>query len=89
MKGYIMYKIGHVTFKKEYIKNFEELSEADIFIRLINFKRRIDKSEEDNVNLVFKGRTIAGHKEFNYMKWRRYKMNDLNLDKDLKTMDLN
>ena len=65
MKGYIMYKIGHVTFKKEYIKNFEELSEADIFIRLINFKTGIIKSEKDNVNLIFKGRTIAGNKEFN------------------------
>ena len=65
MKGYIMYKIGHVTFKKEYIKNFEELSDADIFIRLINFKTRIVKSEKDNVNLIFKGRTIAGNKEFN------------------------
>ena len=65
MKGYIMYKIGHVTFKKEYIKNFEELSDADIFIRLINFKTRIIKSEKDNVNLIFKGRTIAGNKEFN------------------------
>ena len=65
MKGYIMYKIGHVTFKKEYIKNFEELSEADIFIRLINFKTRIIRSEKDNVNLIFKGRTISGNKEFN------------------------
>ena len=65
MKGYIMFRVGHVTFKKEYIKNFEELSDADIFIRLINFKRRIVKSEEDNVNLIFKGRTIAGNKEFN------------------------
>ena len=65
MKGYIMYKVGHVTFKKEYIKNFEELSEADIFIRLINFKTGIIKSEKDNVNLIFKGRTIAGNKEFN------------------------
>ena len=65
MKGYIMYKVGHVTFKKEYIKNFEALSEADIFIRLINFKTGIFKSEKDNVNLVFKGRTIAGNKEFN------------------------
>ena len=65
MKGYIMYKIGHVTFKKEYIKNFEELSDADIFIRLINFKTRIINSEKDNVNLIFKGRTIAGNKEFN------------------------
>ena len=54
MKGYILYKIGHVTFKKEYIKNFEELSDADIFIRLINFKTRIVKSEKDNVNLIFK-----------------------------------
>ena len=60
-----MYKIGHVTFKKEYIKNFEELSDADIFIRLINFKTRIINSEKDNVNLIFKGRTIAGNKEFN------------------------
>ena len=65
MKGYIMYKVGHVTFKKEYIKNFEELSEADIFIRLINFKTGIIKSEKDNVNLIFKGQTIAGNKEFN------------------------
>ena len=65
MRGYIMYKIGHVTFKKEYIKNFEELSDADIFIRLINFKTGIFKSEKDNVNLIFKGRTIAGNKEFN------------------------
>ena len=65
MKGYIMYKVGHVTFKKEYIKNFEALSEADIFIRLINFKTGIIKSERDNVNLIFKGRTIAGNKEFN------------------------
>ena len=60
-----MYKVGHVTFKKEYVKNFNDLSEADIFIRLINFKRRIIKSEKDNVNLVFKGRTIVGNKEFN------------------------
>ena len=65
MKGYIMYKVGHVTFKKEYIKNFEALDEADIFIRLINFKTGIIKSEKDNVNMVFKGRTIAGNKEFN------------------------
>ena len=65
MKGYIIYKVGHVTFEREYIKNFEALSEADIFIRLINFKRSIIKSEEDNINLVFKGRTIAGNKEFN------------------------
>ena len=65
MRGYIMYKVGHVTFKKEYIKNFEALDEADIFIRLINFKTGIIKSEKDNVNMVFKGRTIAGNKEFN------------------------
>ena len=65
MKGYIMYKVGHVTLEKEYIKNFEELSEADIFIRLVNFKTGIIKSEKDNVNLVFKGRTISGNKEFN------------------------
>ena len=65
MKGYILYKVGHITFKKEYIKNFEALDEADIFIRLINFKTGIVKSEEDNVNLIFKGRTIAGNKEFN------------------------
>ena len=60
-----MYKVGHVTFKKEYVKNFNNLSEVDIFIRLINFKTGIVKSEEDNVNLIFKGRTIAGNKEFN------------------------
>ena len=65
MKGYIIYKVGHVTFKKEYVKNFEALSETDIFIRLINFKTGIIKSEKDNVNLIFKGRTIAGNKEFN------------------------
>ena len=65
MRGYIMYKVGHVTFKKEYIKNFEALDEADIFIRLINFKTGIIKSEKDNVNMVFKGLTIAGNKEFN------------------------
>ena len=60
-----MYKVGRVTFKKEYVKNFNDLREADIFIRLINFKTGIIKSEKDNVNLVFKGRTIAGNKEFN------------------------
>ena len=65
MKGYIIYKVGHVTFKKEYVSNFNDLSEADIFIRLINFKNGIIKSEKDNVNLIFKGRTIAGNKEFN------------------------
>ena len=65
MEGYIIYRVGHITFKREYIKNFETLSKSDIFIRLINFKRRIIKSEEDNVNLIFKGRTIAGNKEFN------------------------
>lgn len=65
MKGYIMYKVGHVTLEKEYVKNFEALSEADIFIRLINFKTGVIKSEKDNVNLIFKGRTIAGNKEFN------------------------
>ena len=65
MKGYIIYKVGHVTFKKEYVSNFNDLSEADIFIRLINFKNGIIKSEKDNVNLVFKGRTIVGNKEFN------------------------
>ena len=64
MKGYIIYRVGHITFEREYIKNFEALDKADIFIRLINFKRRIIKSEEDNVNLIFKGRTIAGNKEF-------------------------
>ena len=25
MKGYIMYKVGHVTLEKEYVKNFEAL----------------------------------------------------------------
>ena len=65
MKGYIMYRVGHITFEMEYIKNFEALSEVDIFIRLINFKTGIIKSEKDNVNMVFKGRTIAGNKEFN------------------------
>lgn len=64
MNGYIMYKVGHVTFKKEYIKNFEALNQSDIFIRLINFKTGIIKSEEENVNLVFKGKIIAGGKEF-------------------------
>ena len=65
MKGYIIYRVGHMTFKREYIKNFETLSKSDIFIRLINFKNGIIKSEKDNVNLIFKGRTIAGNKEFN------------------------
>ena len=65
MKGYIMYRVGHITFEREYIKNFEALDEADIFIRLINFKTGIIKGEKDNVNMVFKGRTIAGNKEFN------------------------
>lgn len=65
MKGYIIYKVGHVTFEREYIRNFDNLSEVDIFIRLINFKTGIIKSEKDNVNLIFKGRTIAGNKEFN------------------------
>ena len=65
MKGYIIYRVGHITFKKEYIRNFEALDEADIFIRFINFKTGIIKNEKDNINLVFKGRTIAGNKEFN------------------------
>ena len=65
MKGYIMYKVGHITFKKEYIRNFETLSKSDIFIRFINFKTGIINIEKDNVSLVFKGRTIAGNKEFN------------------------
>ena len=65
MKGYLIYRVGHVTLKKEYIRNFGTLSKSDIFIRLLNFKTGIIKSEEDNVNLVFKGRTIAGNKEFN------------------------
>lgn len=64
MKGYIFYKVGHVTFKREYVKNFNDLSDSDIFIRLINFKTGIIKSEKDNVNMIFKGRTIAGNKEF-------------------------
>ena len=65
MKGYIIYRVGHIIFEREYIKNFEALDEADIFIRLINFKTGIIKSEKDNVNMVFKGRTISGNKEFN------------------------
>ena len=65
MKGYIIYKVGHITFKKEYVRNFNDLSEVDIFIRLINFKTGIIKSEKDNVSMIFKGRTIAGNKEFN------------------------
>ena len=65
MKGYIIYRVGHITFEREYIKNFEVLSKSDIFIRLINFKNGIIKSEKVNVNLIFKGRTIAGNKEFN------------------------
>ena len=65
MKGYIIYRVGHITFEREYIKNFEKLSEADIFIRLINFKTGIIKNEKSNVNMIFKGRTIAGNKEFN------------------------
>ena len=65
MKGYIMYKVGHITFKKEYIRNFETLSKSDIFMRFINFKTGIINIEKDNVSLVFKGRTIAGNKEFN------------------------
>lgn len=64
MKGYIMYKVGYITFKKEYIKDFETLSNSDIFIRLINFKKGIIKNEKDNVNMVFKGRIIAGNKAF-------------------------
>ena len=64
MKGYIIYKVGHVTLEKEYVKNFETLSKSDIFIRLINFKTGIINSEKDNVNLVFKGRIIAGNNEF-------------------------
>ena len=65
MRGYIMYKVGHITFKKEYVPNSNDLSESDIFIRLINFKTDIIKSERENVNLVFKGQIIAGNKEFN------------------------
>ena len=65
MKGYIIYRVGHITFKKEYVSNFNDLSGSDIFIRLINFKTGVIKSEKDNVNLIFKGRTIAGNKEFN------------------------
>ena len=65
MRGYIMYKVGHITFKKEYVPNFNDLSESDIFIRLINFKTDIIKNERENVNLVFKGQIIAGNKEFN------------------------
>ena len=65
MKGYIMYRVGHITFEREYIKNFEALSEVDIYIRFINFKTGIIKNEKDNVNLIFKGRSIAGNKEFN------------------------
>ena len=65
MRGYIMYKVGHITFKKEYVPNSNDLSESDIFIRLINFKTDIIKSERENVNLVFKGQIIAGSKEFN------------------------
>ena len=64
MKGYIIYRVGHITFEREYIKNFGALDKADIFIRLINFKTGVIKSEKDNVNLIFKGRTIAGNKEF-------------------------
>ena len=64
MKGYIMYKVGHATFKKEYVLNFNDLNESDIFIRLINFKTGIIKNERENVNLVFKGQIIAGNKEF-------------------------
>ena len=64
MKGYIMYRVGHVTFKKEYVSNINDLRESDIFIRLINFKTGVIKSEKDNVNMVFKGQTIAGNKEF-------------------------
>ncbi|HJE20603.1 MAG TPA: hypothetical protein K8V35_09640, partial [Aliicoccus persicus] len=60
MRGYIMYKVGHITFKKEYVPNSNDLSESDIFIRLINFKTDIIKSERENVNLVFKGQIIAG-----------------------------
>ena len=59
-----MYKVGYITFKKEYIKDFETLSNSDIFIRLINFKKGIIKNEKDNVNMVFKGRIIAGNKAF-------------------------
>ena len=65
MRGYIMYKVGHITLKKEYVPNSNDLSESDIFIRLINFKTDIIKSERENVNLVFKGQIIAGNKEFN------------------------
>ena len=65
MKGYIMYRVGHITFEREYIKNFEALSEVDIYIRFINFKTGIIKNEKDNVNLIFRGRSIAGNKEFN------------------------
>ena len=64
MKGYILYKVGYVTLKKEYIKDFKTLSDSDIFIRLINFKKGIIKSEKENANMVFKGRVIAGSKEF-------------------------
>ena len=64
MKGYLMYKVGYITFEKEYIKDFKTLSEADIYIRLINFKTGIIKSEKENVNIVFKGKVVAGNKDF-------------------------
>ena len=63
MKGYLMYKVGYITFEKEYIKDFKTLSEADIYIRLINFKTVIIKSEKENVNIVFKGQVVAGNKD--------------------------
>lgn len=64
MKGYLMYKVGYITFKKEYIKDFKTLSDSDIFIRLINFKKGIVKTEKENANIIFKGKVIAGNKDF-------------------------
>lgn len=59
MKGYIMYKVGHITFKKEYIKDFNQLNKVDLFIRYINFKSGIIKDEQVNVDLVFKNKVIT------------------------------
>lgn len=63
MKGYIKYQVNGLTFKREYIRNFNDLTQVDIFMKYINFRKGIIKEEMYNVSLVFKGKVIAGNKD--------------------------
>lgn len=60
VKGYLMYKVENITFKREYVKNINDIDKVGLYLRYINFKSGIIKKEQENVSLIFKGKVLHG-----------------------------